>query len=581
MSEQVKNINSQTPATKNQISNKKPGILKNSNVLQGYFCNSMNGATIKPIAYKKIMPGEVISQYSIEVMLRMLTPKTPAYQKLNATFEAYFVPDKRVWENADKFYAQKGGASEQKIEESPNLGGKLLPHIIINTNDGNAVQKPLTDTTLWRDSYISSYIPRYQTGIDANGEAGTIDTFILRMPKVEALRLRGFKAIYNDFLRNKQYDEELQEYKTDTVSEEEWQSYLPFNGTNNNNTPKTILRKKRDNSYYTDYRTELLGQEINAPTDFDNNPISATEFLKMTAELRSQAENADLNDYDLYVKLYGTKPLTEGKVVLLGRTTRGINYQAVTQSAYNVNQNIQEQFQQLGEQGAYSFSHFNLNLVGMKQFNEPGYLHIICTISADNVFSCAFDRLDLNTRWDELYRPDLIGIKNDVIKRIEKSATNIRNENELEEIDGFKRKFSEYFKLPNVISGDYTSINWVETTKPTMNYENTEEEVRTVNIKDTFTFFETSDELGSLAEPEVIDRTFKKNIWQDYTDLQINKNQAIRNEIINIVDTSNEQINHTRLLGQNQFDVIGVATCISDMPIDESIKDNFTRFGEM
>lgn len=50
-------------------------------------------------------------------------------------------------------------------------------------------------------------------------------------------------AIYNDFLRNKEYDEKIVEYNGNTVSNEEWQSYLPDEFGTNSDT-KTCAQEE-------------------------------------------------------------------------------------------------------------------------------------------------------------------------------------------------------------------------------------------------------------------------------------------------------------------------------------------------
>ena len=113
------NIKEQTPAQKNQIQNEKPNIFKSANVLQGYFSNSCNGGMIKPIAYAPVMAGTKHLEYRIKACIRMQTPKTPVFQKLKANFKAFFVPNSRVWDDAEKFLSQKGGATEVKIKTIP------------------------------------------------------------------------------------------------------------------------------------------------------------------------------------------------------------------------------------------------------------------------------------------------------------------------------------------------------------------------------------------------------------------------------------------------------------------------------
>lgn len=97
----------------------------------------------------------------------------------------------------------------------PNLAGKYIPKIAINqSNQKISVQ----ETTFWRDCWMSSYIPRVGIGQQLN------DNENIEAPPINALGLRGFVAIWNDGLRNKEYEEERMEYLGDTVGDNEFKN---------------------------------------------------------------------------------------------------------------------------------------------------------------------------------------------------------------------------------------------------------------------------------------------------------------------------------------------------------------------
>lgn len=560
-SEALRSIQEQKPATKNQISNNKPDVFKNANFMEGYFANSCNGGMLRPIAYKKVMAGEKIYDYSMKIRISMLTPKTPAYQRLKANLKCFFVPDSRVWKNSEKFYSQRGGSTETKISEIPNLGGVSVPFWTDSTASQDIIY---TDTEYFRDSWVSSYVPKYQTG-------SVSDTVYNVLPKYNVLPLRGFVAIYNDFLRNKEYDAALQEFDTDTVTSGESNYYFP---TLSNSFILLVysynhLRGRRQNSYYTDYRTELLGDDIDAPSDALQNVVSLTEWQKQVAELRSEAENAQLNDWDIISKIRGSKPLTEGKVNLLGQREIGLNYKAIAQDTYNVNETISEDFQVLGQQGAYSYTEAEVTLFQMQEFKEEGFIHVVMQVTADTVFETGFERTLLNVGAFDNYRPDLVNLKNDVLYDIEKSGTRITGAEDLTSVTGFKRKYSEYFKLPNCIAGDMTTGGYYKTSSNDNGSGSIDFNTRYAS-KRTYQFFEIDDREQADFEP--------KNIWQDYTDFLINKNQAIMQDEVTL--TLGTGI-YSYIQGQNQIFFVGVHACVADLPMDESIKGNYTKWGEM
>lgn len=577
MNGQLRSLNEQSPAGKNSISNKKPAVFQSANYMDGYFSGSCNGGMLRPVTYKKVMAGEKIYDYSVKMRISMLTPKTPAYQKLKMVLKCFFVPDSRVWDNSEKFYAQKGGSTVNKISEIPNLGGKSIPFFPVGSASDN--YRVYTDTEIFRDSWVSSYLPKYQTG-----KASTsIDSFSV-LPKYNVLPLRGFKAIYNDFLRNKEYDPAMIEFKDDTVSALEFGTFVfPNVGTEDsryNSLKNLIVRGRRQNSYYTDYRTELLGDNINAPTDALTNAVSLSEWQKQVAELRSQAENAQLNDWDIIAKIRGSKPLEENKVILLGEREIGLNYHSVPQDTYNLNTSVDPEFQVLGQLGSYSYTEASVNLFQFQEFKQEGFLHVIAQVSADTVFESGFERTLLNVKPFDNYRPDLVDLKNDVLYEIEKCGTRITNADELTKVTGFKRKYSEYFKLPNICQGDITTGGFYKYNfdnldnflfSPQLSVSSDGNAIR-YNSKRSYQFFEIDDKEQANFS--------RKNLWQDYTDFLINKNQSIIQDEFTINDPSGTG-SFGFIQGQNQIFFLGIHSCVSDLPMDDKIKNNYTKWGEI
>lgn len=559
--------NDQKTPTTNQVKNIKPSITKNANILGGTIANSINGGHVKPIHYKYVMAGEGHFQTRIRMNLKMITPKAPNFCALKGTLRAFFVPHSRVWKNAEKFLSQKGGDTEIKIKEIPNIGGYGVATI---TDENGQNLTRLTDTTLWRDSYISTYIPRYQTGPTEDGTP--------YFPKISVLPLRGFRAIYNDYLRNKAYDEEVQEYNEDTVSPEEYNSYLPISTLNDpnkqTNLKTVIIRAKKQNSYYTDYRTELLGEITDEPNNTQAPLLNLTEWEKLVAEYRSQAENEQANDWEIISKIRGSKLLTEGKTQYLGQKTFNMNFVPVTQSTYNINENIGEEYQSLGEQGAYVYTEIDIPLTVMQKFDEEGYIHITFETHADTVYETGIERTSLNVGALDIYRPDLKDVKQDVLYNIEKNTINVE-QNDLYKVTGYKRKFNEYFKAPNVISGDLTTEPWQTVG---MNFKLTGQPVLT---QKAYQFFEQSDKEHIIDLQDGTRYYLQKDIWKDYTDLLINENQVVKGEIEG-KNYADGQAPFVIIRGQNQIFFVGRIEYMAELPINnEDIKHNVTEWGEM
>lgn len=560
----MNDIRENKPFNNYNVSADKPNVPVSDSILTGFFANSMNGGHNKPILFKQVMAGEFHKEYRLQGNFKLLTPKTPTYQNLTLTFRTFFVPNVRVWENAEKYTSQKGGSSEIKISEIPNLGGKEIT-ILDNVDDD--ARTPLQNTTAWRDSYISTYIPRLGRYGYKQSQNSQMPFYIL--PKVSVLPLRGYKAIFNEFLRNKEYDAELQEYKTDTVTTAEWKSYLP---DNDGQIAPCYSRARRNNSYYSDYRTELQGFETAyPPTEMsaDVALLNWAQWESKIAEARLQPEMANLTDAQVIAKLRGSKLLTEGKVQLISEKTITLNYAAVTQNANNAANNITTEFQTMGTQGAYSYTNVDLPLYAGMHFNEEGYIHVIATISADTVFEGGFDRLELNVTPLDQYRPELLEDKKDVLYEIECGTQTVFTTSDFDKVLGFKRKYSEYFKLPNIIAGDMTSNDYYEID---INQDIRFYSDEVVITQKTFQFFET--DMRSFSDYQTVVR---KNPWQDYTDLLINKNQAVKN---NVEYNQDAPLPYVRIDGQNQCFFMGKVICIAQLPVDESIKNNYTTWGE-
>lgn len=573
----MENPSMQTPATVNQISQEKPNIERSFATLQGDISGSFNAAHNHTIAWFRVMQGQRIQEYKQHLSIKLLTPICPAYQELRCTVKSYFVPDKRVYKNSEEFIAQAGGTTKEKILKKPTLGGKRIP-FIPSYQMGTVQSICLTETTAWRDSFISSYIPRvgYLEYYDDTEQPWIVDGAIL--PDYDACLIRGRIAIYNDYERNKEYEEEITEYNSDEVSQTEWNSYLP---TNAESFKRNSMRARRNNSYYSDYRLEMQGLEeellsVLEDTSSQETLLTWNDIMQSVAEARAQAENAEKNPWDILHELYGTKrKLSEGKTQLLGQYTFRLNYNSVTQSTYNANNDIEKQFQVMGQQGAYSYTEVEIPCFAGFEAIEGGWVHVIATVTADSVFERAFDRTAMAVNWDDEYRPDLKNQKLDVLKYVEmETAIGAQGIIDAERIVGYKRKWSQYFKLPSIVQGDTTTSGYIETQITETGIKHTETEIIS---QGTHQFYEEN-AIGFKNMTNNTSSYIFKEIQKDYTDLLLNKNQAIMNEVEELPNTGIGY--YPRVKGQNQIFFLGKHYCTTDLPIDEAIKSNFTQWGE-
>lgn len=633
--------NKQRPYNNNNISNKKPTVPRTPYIpLHGTIANSMNAGHDKVIGWKKVMAGERTKQFLIKrINLKMLTPVSPAYQRLKIVFRTYFVPDSRVWDNAEAFHAQNP-TNENRPKQYPNFGGMVMPvcgkmGYESDLKKGEAAGViPFTQTIAFRDIFASSYMPRIGQAklINDDPEAGNNFNYTSsKMPAINALPFRGRVAIFNDFGRNKEYREPQPEYKGDSVTAAEMMNYFPVESDGYTLTetkwfpneiaaaesgfePQTLycadyyqMRARRDNSYYSDYRTNAQGFQQGAPTGTSvNQLIQWADWEGLIAEARSQAENAQMNDWDIIAKIRGSKTLTEGKVILLGEKEYTLNNQAITQTSYNSNESVSKEYQAMGTQGAYSYTELNnVPLFAGFEFNEPGFIHIIATVTADSVFESGIDRTLLNIDWDSEYRPDMKNVKYDTLMLGETgtdfnfSQLGEQLAGKITQTIGFKRKWTELFKLPNCISGDMTTADWLAesqdydetatsedigmSTLPTQGEFISNAKVITNGTYQYFESSATNEYLYDSVSNESGTGWSGKRYWLDYTDLEVNKNQAYQNKTVSMDMYNNDPLCTTSSIyigGQNQIFFGGQLEDECSLPIDFDIDGDQTNWGE-
>lgn len=253
------------------------------------------------------MAGQRIKQAWWEGSIKLLTPKTVAYQNLICTARSYFVPCERTYKNYDKFQAFKGGSSDEKITELPNLRGKTIPTIKTDTGtfeeQGNSITT-LDNTVFWRDTMISSYLPRTSEDEIYNYEEEEFQP--TPVAPMSVLALRGRIAIFNDMERNKMYEEPIEEFTdSDIVSDREWESYLP---TSEEKYAKLRMRARVPASYFSNYRTEIQGIESLPPeSNPENRLIEYTNWENLTDFARKTVNDSEKNDWDILAELRGSK----------------------------------------------------------------------------------------------------------------------------------------------------------------------------------------------------------------------------------------------------------------------------------
>ena len=129
--------------------------------------------------FKEVLAGEYIKSWSLDNITRLITPLVPTMDRVYINIKAFFVPHTRVWDDAERALAAK---NDLKNYNDFDLDLATIPHVTINKN--------ITKYKPYKESLIGRY------GLPNN--AG--DT------KINPLLMRGYRAIINDFIINKEYE---------------------------------------------------------------------------------------------------------------------------------------------------------------------------------------------------------------------------------------------------------------------------------------------------------------------------------------------------------------------------------------
>ena len=131
--------------------------------------------------------------------------------------------------------------------------------------------------------------------------------------------------------------------------------------------------------------------------------------------------------------------------------------------------------------------------------------------------------------------------------------------------------------MKNTISGDLTTLPYYEFDINDYTRGTNVDLTNQIITQYSYQFFETSSNVHINQDGTYI---FKKN-WKDYTDLQLNKNQAIQNEVVQeTILLENGTITSPIIKGHNQIFLVGKSYCMADLPINSEIAPNYTQWGE-
>lgn len=414
------------------------------------FGTGSHGGKLTPFGFYEYLAGAKVRNIRADFHVLMEPITHPIFSKAKLRMFAAYVPNVRVYENAEKFTANKKSPYETSKPAWPMFNtGTLSGADVVYLSNSNAggdgfITAPIRfyESTAFRDTPFYCYkgIPRGNT--------------------TTMMDIRGYRACYNDIFRDKLTVPPLPEWKGDTVTMEEVQDSIYYSGSSIIDFAESnacLQRAAVNTSYFTDYRAEVYS---------DNSPVDNTTLYthnvtqQQIAEFRAQAGNADLTDEEVIAQIRGTYVPKENMCYLIGSKTVDLDFTLQPQTS--------EGELSLGAEGAYSLTLCNLDLVD-KDFSAPkdGYIHYFWDIITDTngILLDTTNIEQYKSSPDEFYRPDLAVVKDGPIfvKEISSYWASFLAE---DAIMGWKRRYSEYFRHPVYIRGDFTVVDRVSNELP-------------------------------------------------------------------------------------------------------------------
>lgn len=378
-----------------------------------------------PIMFKEVLAGEYIDSWNIENIIRVLTPLTPTMDKVYVTLKAFFVPHTRVWKEAERALAGKHDI-DQKIT--------TLPSVTLN--------KVVTENFFYRTHLLNYY------GVSNKISANT---------RINILPLRGYRAIQNDYLRNKEYTNKLIEWNetTPVAGEIAAVNYI----THTTNTPSTNLnayylaRARARKSYLNNIKKDIMTNDndmtdYQAPNGADAQIIYAhLDWQTQYNDLKQRIDNAQKTDAEIIAEMGGAQKVINDRVQLLGMIDYELNYQQITQSAPEIDNSSP-----LGTTGSFSYTKAQGNIFNHKHFNQHGYIHILANINIDLMVENGIPKEILKSTVDQIYRPGLAEIETQILQSNEIAAGSGS------QLAAFQPAWAEYKRLPTIVASEMQTI---------------------------------------------------------------------------------------------------------------------------
>lgn len=420
------------------VSSDRPEIpkLRSFTPISGRFSSSTHGGFVTPFGYAEYLAGAKLDKLTIQGagITELLKHITLARFQLNVLVG--FVPNTAVFPSADKFSSQR----EDPYGETPiSLPTITNPTERLASIAGQDVGS--YSTNMWRETIACHYF-----GVPSQL------TYNACLP-------RGYVKLVNDVLSDKRSQPPLLEYFTDVPTADERRTFFSFGITaagrvtenmRNDGLPIFLQRAPASKNYLNDYRLNVMS---------DNSPVDNTSrhthnvTQREIDEFRQRSSNINKTDAQIIAEIRGTGMSRDNDVQIIGRKILHINTIINDQAS-------QTSELPLGSSGAISYTEFKDNGgsfdIDLKGFTHPkdGYLHFLYVLSMpDNTIYTRCENYEaFRTSADDLYRPALKELKDVPLYAREIHGGLYSGE---DKIIGYRRYGSHYYRLPNMIRGDF------------------------------------------------------------------------------------------------------------------------------
>jgi len=380
---------------------------------------TMQGGLLYPIGYKEVLAGEYIREVSIDNLTRMLTPLVPTLDKVFMKIDAWFVPLTRIWNQAERKLA---GKDSKQNENLTNL--KDLPNTTVNYQ--HTQYKPFM------------YTLAHRYGIPFKTNNVIVNPFLYR----------GYRAIVNDFIINKDYEHPKTEWNGDAVSQTEQNAINGYNIETgvfyaNAYVLEPVQTRK---GYLTNIKSKLSAEMEMMAVSGDRRQIGVhLDWQTRYNDAKQRQDNANKNDWEIIAEMGGTQPIHYNQVEYLGSIEYQLNYQQITQSAPTIDNSTP-----LGTTGSFSYTRANGVLFSHKEFKQHGHIHFTVNLQIDKRYERSINKELLKTSVEDIYRP---GLADKEIQLLQSQEV-IAGTTVIPDPVAYQPAWAEYKRLPSLTTGE-------------------------------------------------------------------------------------------------------------------------------